>query len=150
MMTLKTDLDHIASDAAKLHDIVHGTDTQTVSTDGGPVKSVAKAIKDISDTLLAGGTGAVALATAQAVRAEQARDAALGYRDGAEDARDAAQGYASLAQATNPLAALQINADTITTNQTLAAGYNALSAGPIDIADGVTVTIEETANWSIA
>lgn len=38
---------------------------------------------------------------------------------------------------------------TITANITIIASNNALSAGPITIADGVTVTIEDGATWTI-
>lgn len=91
-------------------------------------------------------------ADAQAQRnlAESAKTSAVAAQSAAETARNLAQGYAGLAMATNPLEALQVNKSVITADQTLAAGYNALSAGPIEIADGVTVTIEETSTWSIA
>ena len=38
---------------------------------------------------------------------------------------------------------------TISTSYTLTAGKNAMSAGPINISDGVTVTIPSGAAWSI-
>lgn len=41
------------------------------------------------------------------------------------------------------------NSNTISTNYTLAAGTNGVSAGPITIANGVTVTIATGAEWSI-
>lgn len=41
------------------------------------------------------------------------------------------------------------NDQTITTNYTLTAGKNAMSAGPITIADGVTVTIGTGQTWTI-
>lgn len=91
-----------------------------------------------------------ASALAQRNLAETAKTGAQAERILAEAARDDAEAFAGLAQATNPLEALQVNRAVITTNQTLAKGFNALSAGPIEIADGVTVTIEETSTWSIA
>lgn len=91
-----------------------------------------------------------ASALAQRNLAETAKTGAQQERIAAEAARDEAEAFAGLAQATNPLEALQVNKAVITTNQTLAEGFNALSAGPIEIADGVTVTIEETSTWSIA
>lgn len=91
-----------------------------------------------------------ASALAQRNLAETAKTGAQQERIAAELARDEAEAFAGLAQATNPLEALQVNRAVITTNQTLAKGFNALSAGPIEIADGVTVTIEETSTWSIA
>ena len=41
------------------------------------------------------------------------------------------------------------NATTVTTNYTITTGKNAMSAGPITINDGVTVTIPDGSNWSI-
>jgi hypothetical protein len=44
---------------------------------------------------------------------------------------------------------IRLNSQTISENYTLPAGYNGLSAGPITIADGVTVTIPDGSAWSI-
>ena len=41
------------------------------------------------------------------------------------------------------------NATTVTTNYTITTGKNAMSAGPIEIADGITVTILDGSTWSI-
>lgn len=57
-MTLQTDLQdavaRVQTDSQLLHTIVHGDDQTTVPTDGGNVKSAAKAIKDMEDTIQAG------------------------------------------------------------------------------------------------
>lgn len=42
-----------------------------------------------------------------------------------------------------------LNANTVTANYTIATGFNALSAGPISINSGVTVTIANGANWVV-
>ena len=44
---------------------------------------------------------------------------------------------------------ISYNAKTITVNTTIANTYNAVSGGPITIADGITVTIADGAVWSI-
>jgi hypothetical protein len=84
-MTLKTDIDQIAVDAGLLHDIVHGGPTAVVATDGGTVKSVAKAIADLEVQIVteAGSyvdqcQDEVALATAQAQTATNQAAAAAG------------------------------------------------------------------------
>lgn len=84
-MTLKTDIDQIAVDAGKLHDIVHGGPTAVVATNGGTVKSVAKAIADLEVQIVteAGSyvdlcQDEVALATAQAQTATNQAAAAAG------------------------------------------------------------------------
>lgn len=45
--------------------------------------------------------------------------------------------------------AIAYNAQTIAEDITITAGLNALSAGPITIADGYTVTVDTTSNWTI-
>lgn len=77
----------------------------------------------------------VTAATTQAVRAE---DAAVN-----------AEEWAGLAASTTPNAAIRINPRTITESVAVASGYNGLSAGPIAIGDGVTITIGDNATWSI-
>jgi hypothetical protein len=42
-----------------------------------------------------------------------------------------------------------VNKNTVTVDTTIAAGENAMSAGPITIADGVTVTIDDNATWTV-
>lgn len=44
---------------------------------------------------------------------------------------------------------IKLNEQTITENYTIPAGYNGLSAGPITISEGVTVTIPDGSAWSI-
>lgn len=45
--------------------------------------------------------------------------------------------------------AIQLNENTISENYTVPAGYNGVSAGPITIASGITVTIADGSAWSI-
>jgi hypothetical protein len=42
-----------------------------------------------------------------------------------------------------------INGKTVTTNRTIASTENAMSSGPITIADGITVTIADGGEWAI-
>jgi hypothetical protein len=44
---------------------------------------------------------------------------------------------------------IRINANEITTNTTITTGYNASSAGPLSIANGVTVQISNNSTWTI-
>lgn len=44
---------------------------------------------------------------------------------------------------------IQLNTQTISSSYALPAGYNGISAGPITIADGVTVTVPDGQSWSI-
>ena len=83
-MTIEADLRAAAAradtDSRLLHDIVHGDSTATVVTDGGTVKSVAKAIGDVEASV----ADAAATVTAGVTAAEAARDAAIAARDVAQ------------------------------------------------------------------
>lgn len=82
-MTLQTDLQdavaRVQTDSQILHDIIHGDDQTTIPTEGGNVKTPAKAIKDIEDEIQAGISelGATSTQLADAVQsAEQKADEA--------------------------------------------------------------------------
>ncbi len=97
-MTLQTDLQEavarVQNDSQVLHSIVHGDNQTLVPTEGGDVKSVAKAIKDIEDTIQQGlsDLGAAGEQLAEAVAdAEEFRD----------QATEAAQTAETLANALN-------------------------------------------------
>lgn len=42
-----------------------------------------------------------------------------------------------------------VNAQTITANYTIAATNNALSAGPVSVATGITVTVSSGSVWTV-
>ena len=56
---------------------------------------------------------------------------------------------AAQAQATNPDSPVRLNPRNITANLTIPSAYNAASVGPITVADGITVTVQDNATWSI-
>lgn len=75
-MTLKSDIDQLAADAVLMHQVMHGDATTTVTTAGGPVRSVAKLIADkdaeinvSADGILAQSVAQVGFATQQAIAA---------------------------------------------------------------------------------
>jgi len=89
-MTLQTDLQEaiarIQADTLILHNIVHGNNTAVVTTEGGPVKSAAKTIKDIQDSAQAVIDSIVGTGNELNEILDQAHD----YRDEAHDfAQDA-------------------------------------------------------------
>ena len=45
--------------------------------------------------------------------------------------------------------AFYLNNQTITTNYTVPANQNAMSAGPVTIANGVVITVSDGATWTI-
>ena len=60
----------------------------------------------------------------------------------------ASAAYASMAQAATDTP-IRLNPRFITAAFTVPAAYNGASVGPISISDGVTVTIQDHATWSI-
>jgi len=44
---------------------------------------------------------------------------------------------------------IQVNANSIAANYTIAATNNGLSAGPVSVASGVTITVSSGATWVI-
>lgn len=102
-----------------------------------------------------------ATVAANAIAAQLSRDAALAAQndtnvinakangDKAAQAKLDAQGYAAQAQAVSPDSPIRINTARVAADFTLASGYNAASAGPIEIAENIIVTISDNATWSI-
>ena len=70
------------TDSRLLHEIVHGDAAATVDTEGGPVKTVAKAIGDVE----AGVAVAATVVTEGVAATEAARDASIEARDAAQAA----------------------------------------------------------------
>jgi hypothetical protein len=95
-MTLQTDLQaavtRVQADSQILNDIVHGDNQTIVMTEGGEVKTVAKAIKDIEDTIQNGltdlGAAGQQLVDAVAV-AEDHRNQAQSFAETAQDLAEA-------------------------------------------------------------
>lgn len=90
-MTLQSDLQEavarVQTDSQILHNIIHGDDQTVVPTEGGPVKSPAKAVKDIEDFIQQGlsDLGAAGQQLAEAVAdAEEFRDQAEQHAETAE------------------------------------------------------------------
>ena len=80
-MTIETELRAAVAradaDSRVLHNIVHGDAQATVETEGGPVKSVAKAIGDVEDAVASAAT----VVTAALDEAVAARDATIEAHD---------------------------------------------------------------------
>ena len=93
----------------------------------------------------------LAIANGLASAATNAATAAAA-KTAAETARDESVAAWTAALAANPDLdpAVRMNPSTIQTDTTIPSGYNAYSAGPVlVIGEGVTVTINDNANWSI-
>lgn len=97
-MTLQTDLQdavaRVESDSQILHNIIHGDDQTEVPTEGGNVKTPAKAIKDIEATIQAGLTDLEATA-------DQLADAVDTVSQKADEAETHAQTAQNLANSLN-------------------------------------------------
>ena len=48
---LEIAIERTETDSSLFHNMVHGTDTQTVPTEGGEVPTMAKALKDVRNEL---------------------------------------------------------------------------------------------------
>ena len=85
-MNIETQLREAAAraetDSRLLHEIVHGDAAATVDTEGGPVKTAAKAIGDVE----AGVAVAATVVTEGVAASEAARDASIEARDAAQAA----------------------------------------------------------------
>lgn len=112
--------------------------------------------------LVAGETNAAATSAASAANAAQADRVAAAAAAAAVAAQSpvtnaaaaaasagAAAFYAALAQATNPDSPIRLNPREISANITIGSDYNAASTGPLTIGDGITVTLNNNATWSI-
>lgn len=60
-----------------------------------------------------------------------------------------APAFSEIAGASEANDTISLNRQIISNNYTFPAGHNGVSAGPITIADGVTVTITTGCEWSI-
>jgi parallel beta-helix repeat protein len=69
-MTLSNEVAKFITDSGLAHQIVHGDENTQVMTEGGPVKSFAKAVKDIGSTVpfSASGAGSIARTMEEKVR----------------------------------------------------------------------------------
>jgi hypothetical protein len=88
-------------------------------------------------------------AFAQAAAAAVAAESPVANAAAAAASAAAAAVSAGQAQAVSPDSPVRLNTRQITANLTIGSAYNAMSAGPIAIADGITVTVQDFATWSI-
>ena len=63
---LEIAIERTETDSSLFHNMVHGTDTQTVPTEGGEVPTMAKALKDVRDELYGQASSLVNMAQAAA------------------------------------------------------------------------------------
>lgn len=132
------------------------TDFTGATVTEGQFKTAITSLRDFLSGLLgADGTASTALNTLGAATPAQM----LAYVTEVDNDRIAAQVAATAAQAAwsaalaanpdlNPWG--RMNPSTLTTDFTLSTGYNALSAGPLTIAENVEITLEDHAHWTVA
>lgn len=95
---------------------------------------------------LATAAGVLAQAALDAGLADAASNAAL-----AASARAAAESAWTAALAANPDLdpVVRMNPSTVSSNTTIPSYYNAYSAGPLTVGEGVDITLNDNANWSV-
>lgn len=105
----------------------------------------------LSAASAAAASGSQSNATAQAVIATAQAALADADRVAAEAAKVAAEAAWTAALAANPdlNPAIRMNPSTLHADLTIPAGYSAYSAAPLTIGEGVNVTIEDFAEWTI-
>ena len=114
------------------------------------ITAVINWITDRCNEIFANSLAATQAATiAQAAATNPAVVNAASNASAAQLAATQAQGFAAQAQAVSPDSPVRLNTNRITSNLSIPTGYNAASAGPITVDDGVTVTISDHSTWSI-
>ena len=100
---------------------------------------------------VASNAAATSLNASVAAAAQAAVTAQSPISNAAAAATSAAQAgvYAAQAQVTNPDTPIRTNLRTFAADFTLGSAYNAVSIGPITIAQGVTVTVQDNATYAI-
>ena len=121
-----------------------GTNIASVNTAAANIVAIQNAATNASNAA----ASAAAAATSASDAAASASSASTSAANAATSAA-ASAAYASMAQATNPDTPIRLNPRFITAAFTVPAAYNGASVGPISISDGVTVTIQDHATWSI-
>ena len=125
---------------------------QNAATNASNAAASASAAATSASQAAASATNALNSANAASASATQALNSANAASTSAANAATSAAAsaaYASMAQATNPDTPIRLNPRFITAAFTVPAAYNGASVGPISISDGVTVTIQDHATWSI-
>ena len=67
----------------------------------------------------------------------------------ASESAGVAAAFANQAAGTFTQGAIALLPKSVTTSQTIPPEFNAVSVGPLEIADGVTVTVSKNSTWSI-
>lgn len=137
---------------------IDGTNTQALTTNGSGVLSWATNTVTISDELIDSGTNYVAFtsATSGAITTANVSSTKLQYQPSTGTLTStvlSSTGNTTVGgnlQVTGTVSAtfpLYLNTQSIDADYTIAAQTNAVSAGPIEIEDGITVTVN--GNWSV-
>ncbi|MEN9885773.1 MAG: hypothetical protein RL758_351 [Pseudomonadota bacterium] len=117
-----------------------GTQTNAVgsATYTNAVEAAAAANAAQADRVLAQSAAAAVAAQSPASNAAAAASSAA-----------AAAVSAGQAMAVSPDSPVRFNSRRISANLTIGSNYNAASTGPISVDDGITVTVQDHATWSI-
>ena len=140
-----SEIETVAGNIASVNAV--GGSISNVNTVASNIASVNSAASNMA-AIIAAPAQASAAATSASAAAASASSASTSAANAATSAA-ASAAYASMAQATNPDTPIRLNPRFITAAFTVPAAYNGASVGPISISDGVTVTIQDHATWSI-
>jgi hypothetical protein len=112
-------------------------------------QAVAVALNTVTKALQAAASESNAVAQA-AIATIKAAASAVSATSAAASASSAAGYAALLANYTDIAQPLRLHRRIVTADFTVPAEHNAMSAGPITVADGVTVTVSSHSTWSIS
>lgn len=126
-----------------------GMNAAVQDAQAGAISAAASALSAATQAAAAG-TKAM-IATNQAGSSASSASTALGASIAAEAARDAAAASWAAALAANPdlNSAVKMNPSTLLSDLVIPSFYNASSVGPLTIGEGINITINDSANWSI-
>ena len=111
--------------------------------------AAASAATATSEAVSAAGSASAAAASATAASGSETSASSSAAAAAGSAASASAAWTAAIASTPDLNPVIRMNPSTVTSNLTIPSGYNAYSAGPLEIADGVTVTLNDNSTWSI-
>ncbi len=147
-MTLQTTLENAvtqtAVDSDLFHQIVHGGDSETVTTEGGDLNTVAKLLKDADDRINSEASGILASTVAKASEANQSAQAAAISAAAAADSEAQSDDRATAAAMSADSAQISANSASQSAAQAAVSAQLAASAEVASDANAATASGQAT------
>jgi hypothetical protein len=147
-MTLQTTLENAvtqtAVDSDLFHQVVHGSDSETVTTEGGDLNTVAKLLKDADDRINSEASGILASTVAKASEANQSAQAAAISAAAAADSEAQSDDRATAAAMSADSAQISANSASQSAAQAAVSAQLAASAEVASDANAATASGQAT------